>query len=569
MGFERNISVRSPPTFSSVSIFTTSAPMPKTPKIKTILLVANGDLRQSANEVCWPAQRAMEENLAAAVASLGYKLVRAHAYKPAQKHGFISSQKEGMAVFAGLDPQTPLIVAEAVWQYSHHLLAGLISHQAPILTVANWSGTWPGLVGMLNLNGSLTKAGVKYSTLWSENFTDDYFLTGLKSWLSTGVAKHQTAHVKPLAKAAVPPKARALAKKIADDLRRNKSIMGIFDEGCMGMYNAIIPDELLFSTGVYKERLSQSALYYGATQVPDAEARAVYDWLRAKGMTFHLGTDEATELTEAQVLWQCKTYVAALRIADEFGCESIGIQYQQGLKDLLPASDLVEGILNNSDRPPVKNAAGKVIRAGQPLTHFNEVDECAGLDGLFTNRVHAALGQPVENTLHDLRWGADDASGTTSEYVWVFLISGSAPPAHHIGGYKGTDSLRQPPMYFRLGGGTVRGIAKPGEIVWSRIFVEGGKLKMDLGRAKVITLPQAETERRWKETTVQWPIMHAVTYGVSRDQMMARHKANHIQVAYANSAKEADLALYAKAALAAELGLEVSVCGTKADGKAL
>lgn len=538
-------------------------------KSKTILLVASGDLRQSANEVCWPAQQAMEQSLAVAVAKLGYKLVRAHPFKATQKHGFISSQKEGMEVFAKLDPKTPLIVAEAVWQYSHHVLSGLISHQAPILTVANWSGTWPGLVGMLNLNGSLTKAGVKYSTLWSDDFTDDYFLTGLASWLKTGVAAHKTAHVKPLAQAAVPPKARAIAKKIADDLRRRKSIMGVFDEGCMGMYNAIIPDELLFQTGVYKERLSQSALYYGATQVSDAEAQAVYQWLLKKGMKFHFGTDEKTELTEAQVLWQCKTYVAALRIADDFGCESIGIQYQQGLKDLLPASDLVEGILNNSDRPPVKNAAGKVIRPGQPLTHFNEVDECAGLDGLFTNRVHAALGQPVENTLHDLRWGAPDASGTTSEYVWVFLISGSAPPAHHIGGYKGTDSLRQPPMYFRLGGGTVRGIAKPGEIVWSRIFVEAGKLKMDLGRAKVITLPLAETERRWKETTVQWPIMHAVTYGVSRDQMMARHKANHIQVAYANSAKEADLALYAKAALAAELGLEVSLCGTKADGKAL
>jgi len=536
---------------------------------KTILLVANGDLRQTANQTCWPAQLAMEQTLAAAVARLGYKLVRAHPYKPALKHGFISSQKEGMAVFAELDPKTPLIVAEAVWQYSHHLLPGLISHQAPILTVANWSGTWPGLVGMLNLNGSLTKAGVKYSTLWSEDFTDDYFLTGLDSWLKSGTAKHRTAHVKPLARAAVPPKARALARKLAADLRRKKSIMGIFDEGCMGMFNAIIPDELLFPTGVYKERLSQSALYYGATQATDTDAHAVYQWLLKKGMKFHLGTDEATELTEAQVLWQCKTYVAALRIADEFGCESIGIQYQQGLKDLLPASDLVEGLLNNSDRPPVKNAAGKVIRAGQPLTHFNEVDECAGLDGLLTNRVHTVLGQPVENTLHDLRWGDWDQSGTTAEYVWVFLISGSAPPAHHIGGYKGTDSLRQPPMYFRLGGGTVRGIAKPGEIVWSRIFVEAGKLKMDLGRAKVITLPPAETERRWKETTVQWPIMHAVTYGVSRNQMMARHKANHIQVVYARSTKQADLALYTKAALAAELGLEVCVCGTKADGRPL
>lgn len=335
----------------------------------------------------------------------------------------------------------------------------------------------------------------------------------------------------------------------------------------MGMYNAIIPDELLFQTGVYKERLSQSALYYGATQVSDAEAREVFDWYRAKGFTFHFGKDEATELTERQVLWQCKTYIAAARIADEFGAETIGIQYQQGLKDLLPASDLVEGTLNSTDRPPVKRADGSIIRDGEPIPHFNEVDECAGLDGLFTDRVHKALGQPRANTLHDLRWGDADASGTTKEYVWVFLISGSAPADHHVGGWAGSDSLRQPPMYFRLGGGSLRGVAKPGEIVWSRIFIENGKLKMDLGRAKAIALPEEETQRRWKATTVQWPIMHAVTYGVSRDQMMARHKANHIQVAYANSAREADLALYTKAALAAELGIEVSLCGTRADGK--
>ena len=535
---------------------------------KHVYLVASGDLRISANQTCWPAQSAMEKQLGAAVASFGGKIVRAHPYNAKQKHGFISSQKQGIEVFAKLDPDAPLIVAEAVWQYSHHVLAGLITHRGPILTVANWSGQWPGLVGMLNLNGSLTKAGVRYSTLWSQDFTDGMFLTGLQSWLKTGVCKHRTTHVKPLAKAAVPASARAAAKKIAADLQVNKSIMGVFDEGCMGMYNAIIPDELLFRCGVYKERLSQSALYFAATQIPDAEARAVYEWYLKKGFKFHLGTDEATELTESQVIWQCKTYIAACRIADEFGCETIGIQYQQGLKDLLPASDLVEGTLNNSDRPPVRNAAGKVIRPGQPIVHFNEVDECAGLDGLLTHRVHAALKQPVESTLHDLRWGDLDRSGTTDDYVWVFLISGSAPPAHHIGGWAGSDSHRQPGMYFRLGGGTLRGVAKPGEIVWSRVFLEGGKLKMDLGRAKVVSLPAAETERRWKETTPQWPIMHAVTHGVSRDQMMARHQANHIQVAYAKSAQEADLAMYTKAALAAELGLEVSLCGTKADGKA-
>lgn len=529
--------------------------------MRDVVLVASGDSRQSANAMCWGAQAEMERALGVAVSELGGAVRRGHAFDPVRGHGFIAGQREGMEVFAGIDPDVPLIVAEAVWQYSHHVLAGLVGHRGPILTVANWSGAWPGLVGLLNLNGSLTKAGVPYSTLWSETFEDGWFRERLGEWLAKGTVTHDLSHVRPFRVEAAPARARAVAREIAEDLRRRRSIMGVFDEGCMGMFNAIIPDELLMPLGVFKERLSQSALYYEASLVPEAEARGVYEWLLGRGMRFHLGVDEATELTEGQVLGQCRMYVAAVRMAEAFGCETIGIQYQQGLKDLLPASDLVEGLLNNDDRPPVRDAAGAVIREGRAIPHFNEVDECAGLDAVFTNRVHRALGQPVETTLHDLRWGDWDRSGSTSDYVWVLEISGAAPPAHHVDGWRGTDSLRQPPMYFRLGGGTVRGVAKPGEIVWSRVFVEGGRLKMDVGRGRVADLPREETERRWRETTPQWPVMHAVLQGVTRDQMMARHKANHVQVAYGVSAEGADLAMYAKAALARELGVEVFVCG--------
>jgi len=535
---------------------------------KTVLLVASGDLRLSANRVCWPAQHDMEKALAAAVAAEGYRLVRAHPFKKAEGHGFIASQREGLEIFRKLDPTAPLVVAEAVWQYSHHVLAGLTTHRGPILTVANWSGQWPGLVGMLNLNGSLTRAGVKYSTLWSEDFRDDYFRSRLRDWLTTGQCTHATSHVIPLERVKSGRGARLQGEALAARLLQDKAILGVFDEGCMGMFNAIIPDDLLHAAGVFKERLSQSALYYETTQVPDDEARAVRAWLDAHGMKFHLGQDEATDLTEAQILAQCKMYIAALRMADDFGCDAIGIQYQQGLKDLLPASDLVEGMLNNSQRPPVRSRDGRrVLHPGRPLVHFNEVDECAGLDGLLTARVHRALGQPVETTLHDVRWGDVDRTGTVADYVWVFEISGAAPPAHFIGGWKGAEGFRQPPMYFPKGGSTLRGISKPGEIVWSRIFVADNALHMDLGRGKVVALPRAETERRWQATTPQWPIMHAVTYGVSRDQMMARHKANHIQVAYARDAQAADECLMAKAAMAAALGMKVSLCGCRAEGK--
>jgi hypothetical protein len=234
----------------------------------------------------------------------------------------------------------------------------------------------------------------------------------------------------------------------------------------------------------------------------------------------------------------------------------------------MPASDLVEGTLNNRERPPVKSRWGsRTLFENEPLPHFNEVDECAGLDGLMTYRVHAALNQPVENTLHDLRWGDYDPTGTTPEFVWVFLISGSAPPAHFVGGWQGASSERQPAMYFPTGGGTLKGISKPGEIVWSRIFIENDKLNMDLGRSESIALPQSETDRRWNATTPQWPIMHAVTYGVSRDQMMARHKANHIQVAYGHSAKDADQAMLVKAQMAHSLGMKVHLCGTRKNNR--
>jgi L-fucose isomerase-like protein len=347
--------------------------------------------------------------------------------------------------------------------------------------------------------------------------------------------------------------------------------MGIFDEGCMGMENAIIPDRLLHATGVFKERLSQSALYHETMRVSDREARDVLRWIEKAGMRFQFGKDDATELTRAQVLLQCRMYIAALRIADRYGCDCLGIQYQQGLKDLLPASDLVEGMLNDSKRPPVTaEGSSRVLWKGKPLVHFNEVDECAGLDGLLTQRVHEALGEPVENTLHDIRWGDWDQSGTTDQWVWVFEISGAAPPSHFVDGWRGARGYRQPPMYFRLGGSTLAGVSKPGEIVWSRVWVDGTtgqeRLCMDIGRAGVISLPESETRRRLEATTPQWPIMHAVTYGVTRDQMMARHKANHVQVVYASDAAAADKAALTKAALARALGMDVCFCGARGDG---
>jgi L-fucose isomerase-like protein len=527
-----------------------------------VILVASGDLRLSANQQCWPAQQRMEAAVMAAIRKEGYEVVRGHDVDPVEGHGFIKSQIQGIEIFRKIPKDAPVVVAEAVWQYSHHVLPGLLTHKGPILTVANWSGEYPGLVGMLNLNAGLTKAGVKYTTLWSEDFTDQYFQSRLRNWLKGKPVRHDTSHAVKLSSFKLPPAAEQTGAALAQELLADKAIMGIFDEGCMGMYNAIIQDELLFKIGICKERLSQSTLYAAMLTVPDAEAQEVRNWLDAKGMKFVTGPNPETDLTDDQILDQCKMYISAVRLADQFGCSLIGIQYQQGLKDLVPASDLVEGLLNNVDRPPVKDAQGRVLFEGKAIPHFNEVDECAGVDALITNRVWTKLGFAPETTLHDVRYGEDFQLDGKKEFIWVYEISGAVPPAHLPGGYAGASSERQPPMFFKKGGGTIKGVCKAGEIVWSRVFVDNGKLKVDIGRGRAVELPKEETDRLWKITNPEWPMMHAITYGVSRNQFMARHKSNHIQVAYAPDAESANMALATKAAMFRELGVEVSICGT-------
>ncbi|QEW04613.1 fucose isomerase [Microbacterium lushaniae] len=540
-----------------MSTYTLPAPVTR-PKgePKTAYLIASGDLRESANVAGWPTQAAMEAAVTRAFESLGWSVVRANDVDPATGHGFISSQRMGLEVFTRIPVDAPLIVAEAVWQYSHHVLPGLRTHEGPILTVANFAGDWPGLVGLLGLNAGLTKMGKEYSSIWSVDFSDEWFAEGIRQWCDTGRITHDASHVRPLPDLPDTEEVQ-LGRALGDQLLGEKALIGVFDEGCMGMYNAIFDDELLNPVGIYKERLSQSALYAEMLRVPDEEADAAYEWLLSHGMTFRLGEDESTELTRGQVQWQMKMYIAALRIADDFGVDAIGIQYQQGLKDLVPASDLAEGMLNSTERPPVRSRDGaRELFAGRPLPHFNEADEGVAVDALVTDRVWSAMGLVSDNTLHDVRWGED----YDGQFVWVYEISGSVP-ASHLGGWDRAEGWRQDPVFFPAGGSTVNGVSRPGALVVSRVFIADGILQVDILRATAVELPAEETERRKAATNPEWPIAHVVLHDVSRDQFMARHKANHAQVVYAPDAETADKALIAKAAMFDRMGVKVNLIG--------
>ena len=299
---------QNPPTFSA-------AP-------NEVLLVTNADLRESANVECWPVQKRFEQRLSDVLQErFGVLSRRAHLVKGDKGHGFISSQREGSDLFAGLDPESPVIVLLTAWQYSHHLAPSLAKHRGPILLLANFDGTWPGLVGMLCMAGTLTSLGKAYSRLWSANFDDEFFYAGLKRWLATGHIEHDTSYLHPVSAThpAAATSAWAIGRQAGEYSLRHKELIGLYDTFCMGMINGVFPQKALVDIGMPMEGLSQSALLVEMGKVPQALREACLEWYEARGMRFAYGTDPTRELTREQVLEQCAMLIAMARAVDLSG----------------------------------------------------------------------------------------------------------------------------------------------------------------------------------------------------------------------------------------------------------
>jgi hypothetical protein len=58
---------------------------------------------------------------------------------------FITRQCEGTQIFSQIEPDAPVIVVLNIWSYAHHVSGPLQTHRGPILLLANFDGTWPGL----------------------------------------------------------------------------------------------------------------------------------------------------------------------------------------------------------------------------------------------------------------------------------------------------------------------------------------------------------------------------------------------------------------------------------------
>ena len=526
-----------------------------------ILLVANADLREPANVTCWPVQKQFEDKLAVALEKLGYNMKRAHDIDESRGHGFISSQREGSDIFSEIDPDTPVIVLLTAWQYSHHIAPSLSHHRGPILLLANFDGTWPGLVGMLCMAGTMTSLGKNYSRLWSANFDDEFFENGLATWLRYGSLQHDLRYLKdvPSTHSVMATAAGAVGRQVGEFILRKKEIIGLFDTFCMGMINGVFPQQAMVNIGMPIESLSQSALLVEMAKVPQQLREECLSWYENQGMTFMFGQDGKTELTREQVLEQCAMMIAMARFVKRFGLSAVGVQYQQGLKDCCPASDFAEGAIGSTARFPIPDEDGEIIWPDAPIPCINEVDMGTAIPQTMLWRLLTTLGLPAETTLHDVRWGSE----YDGIFYWDMEISGAVPFEHLKGGIKGATGYRQPAMFFPFGGSTIAGQSKAGRLLWARAHYEGTDVIMHIGTGTAVELPEAEFERRRRGTNYEWPLLNCILDGVTRDDLMAGHQSNHVTLAYVDEDK-LEFVLQAFVAQALTQGIHVKVAGDAA-----
>ena len=495
-----------------------------------------GDFRQKPNEWALPHSQETTRQLLSALKKLGRS--------PYVVEGYLRKPDEAISK---LGPITdPMVGVFVHWTYAPHTVDGVVGKDNPLLLASNFSGTWPGLVALLNTAASLESVGRHASRVWTDapDWThDETFMERLDQWCSTGRIGYSESELH--GEAAVSPAAIELANAVAAEIRHKRILALMLGDTSMGMINGYFGPRLLYPIGFSEHKVDQAWLIERGRDISEKRVEDAFKFVKDKGVAFHWKETDATDFTPDATKQQLRGYLAALDLVDEFKADCLGWQYQLGLINALPPSDFAEGLFNSHARPEGN---------GHALMCSTEADQGNLVPMELMKRVLERKGLPGAVMFHDVRWGAMHHG----RWLWVLLNSGSCSAYafnHDVHSLNGVHSSRQPAGYFPVPGGTFAGVSKPGQLTWARTWIDGGgQLVMDLGRGESVALPEKTREQWWRGTTRQWPFM-AADLGCSPDTIMAHYMSNHIAVAYGDIFGE-------MVALSRALGFKVRVMST-------
>ncbi|MBN2195408.1 MAG: hypothetical protein JW751_21495 [Polyangiaceae bacterium] len=501
---------------------------------RRVALFWPGDGRDLPNERAVPSIEAATQELERALRKLGRE--------PYRIPGFLSKPHHAIT---RLGPVTDPTIGVCVhWCYGPHTTEGVVGKDNPLLLASNFSGEWPGLVGLLNTGACLESLGRPFSRAWTsaKDFAaDDAFMAHLDEWCTTGriaYPEDELAYQVP-----VGPAASALARDVAREIRARRILVMMLGDTSMGMINGYFGPRLLGPHGFAEHKIDQAWIIHRGQSISDSRLDAALAFVREKGVTFHWREQGAEDFDENATREQLRDYLAVLDLVREYEADCLGWQYQLGLLPLRPPSDFAEGLFNSSCRPETD---------GHPISCATEADQGNVIPMELMKRLLEKKGLHGGVMFHDVRWGAEHEG----RFIWLLLNSGSSGAYafnHDPETLRGAHSYRQAAMYFPIPGGTLAGESLPGKMTWARTYLKGGRLWMDVGRGEVVKLPPTVRDTWWESTVRGWPFM-AADLGIGRDTLMAHYLSNHAAVAYGDVFEE-------MVALSRELGFMVRIMG--------
>jgi L-fucose isomerase-like protein len=483
-----------------------------------IALFWPGDGRDIPNSLALPSITEATAQMEAALRKLGRD--------PYRVEGFLTKPWHSIERLGPV--QDPMIGICVHWFYGPHTTEGVVGKDDPLLLASNFSGQWPGLVGLLNTGACLESLGRKFSRVWTDapDWTaDGAFMARLEEWCDTGriaYGEEQLSYDTPVSR-----EAAALAAGVAKRFRDRRALILMLGDTSMGMINGYFGPRFLNRHGFTEHKVDQAWIIDRGKRIDDRRLDEALAFVKARGVTFHWGEPGAGDFTEDATREQLRDYLAVLDLVREEKADCLGWQYQLGLLPLRPPSDFSEGLFNSACRPESD---------GDTLVCSTEADQGNAVPMEMMKRLCKAKGLHGSVQFHDVRWGGEHEG----RFVWVLLNSGSCGAYafnHDPDTLEGVHSYRQPSLYFPVPGGTFAGESLPGGMTWARCYLKDDVLWMDVGKGEVVKLPPAKRDAWWEGTTRQWPFM-AADLGVKRDTIMAHYLSNHVAVAYGDIFQE-------------------------------
>ena len=501
-----------------------------------IALFWPGDARRKPNELALPNVEEATQQIERALEKLGRATYRVP--------GFLEKPHEAIEKLGPIDD--PMIGVCVHWLYGPHTTDGVVGKDNPLLLASNFSGRWPGLVGLLNTGAcleSLDRAFARAFSAAPDMSSDGGYMDRLAEWCSTGRIRYpedEIAYHAPVSEAAA-----RRARVVADRIRQRRILILMLGDTSMGMINGYFGPRLLNKHGFTEHKIDQAWIIDRGRRIEEKRIGDALRFLEDKGMTFHWGENGNTDFDERATREQLRDYLAVLDMVGEFKADCIGWQYQLGLIPLRPPSDLAEGLFNSTCRPESN---------GDTVVCSTEADQGNVIPMELMKRLLQEKGLHQAVMFHDVRWGAEHEG----RFLWVLLNSGSCGAYafnHDPSTLRGVHTYRQPSLYFPTPGGTFAGESLPGVMTWARSYIKDGVLWMDVGKGEVVKLPPEVRDAWWNGTTREWPFM-AADMGISQQTLMAHYLSNHVAVAYGDIFDE-------MVALSLELGFKVRILGKR------